>query len=118
LNDTPLLAAFDGQIVRTGWDQYGYGNYVEIWSPAQQCAVIYAHLRGFTVTIGQQVKQGQLIGYSDNTGNSSGPHLHFAICATDANGVKLNKTNGYAGWLDVLDHTLVSWSASGSAPHP
>ena len=39
----------------------------------------YAHMSSVTVSVGQYVQQGQVIGYSGSSGNSSGPHLHFEI---------------------------------------
>jgi murein DD-endopeptidase MepM/ murein hydrolase activator NlpD len=37
------------------------------------------HLKSFVATVGQQVKQGDLVAYSDNTGLSTGAHLHWDI---------------------------------------
>lgn len=97
---TPIVSATDGVIVRIGWDPYGYGNYVEVWDEAQLCATLYAHLKSINVTMNEKVIRGQLLGYSNNTGNSTGPHLHFGYCRTDASGVRTNKDNGYAGWIN------------------
>jgi murein DD-endopeptidase MepM/ murein hydrolase activator NlpD len=56
----------------------GYGNLVWI-DHANGVVSIYAHLNSFSVFNGQPVVQGQVIGLSGSTGNSTGPHLHFAI---------------------------------------
>ena len=40
---------------------------------------MYYHLSGFAVSAGQNVSKGQLIGYSGNTGFSTGPHLHWGL---------------------------------------
>ena len=40
---------------------------------------IYGHLASFSVQVGSQLEAGQVIGLSDNTGNSTGPHLHFEL---------------------------------------
>ena len=73
---TPVLAAADGTVERAGADSTGYGNMVLIrhtWNDG----TVYAHLRNWAVQPGQQVKAGEIIGYSGNTGNSTGAHLHF-----------------------------------------
>ena len=64
-----------------GWSAangYGYGNYIAIEHPDGK-VTIYGHLSSVAVGVGQTVVQGQVIGYSGSTGNSSGPHLHFEV---------------------------------------
>ena len=62
---------------------YGYGNYVVIDngldSKGRRIYTYYAHLSSVAVSPGQTVAQGQIIGYSGNTGNSYGAHLHFEV---------------------------------------
>ena len=73
---TPVLAAADGIVYSAGIDSTGYGNCVMLkhdWN----AGTVYAHLRNWSVQVGQKVKAGEIIGYSGNTGNSTGPHLHF-----------------------------------------
>jgi len=71
---TPVLAVADGKIENANWGK-SYGNQV-----VQKVAggwVIYAHLNAVRVKPGTVVKKGQIVGESGNSGNSSGPHLHF-----------------------------------------
>lgn len=56
-----------------------------------QC--LYAHLYGVVVIVGDQIEDGQLIGFTGNSGNSTGPHLHFEV---RYNGRRVNPLN----WLD------------------
>lgn len=60
-----------------GWN-YGYGRTVVINHGGGQITR-YAHMSSVSVYVGQYVQQGQVLGYSGNSGNSSGPHLHFEI---------------------------------------
>jgi len=80
---TPILASESGQVFFAGWKDGGYGNCVFIKHPDGN-VTIYEHLEKATVNVGQSVERGQVIGYSDSTGNSTGPHLHFEI--RDASG--------------------------------
>jgi murein DD-endopeptidase MepM/ murein hydrolase activator NlpD len=77
---TPIYAAASGEIIISKSSGYngGYGNYVVIKHP-NNTQTVYGHLNGVVVTVGQTVAQGQTIGYSGNTGRSTGPHLHFEI---------------------------------------
>lgn len=77
---TPLRAAASGIVIisrNSGWNG-GYGNYVIIQHP-NGTQTIYGHMTKTTVSVGQRVSQGDPIGYSGNTGNSTGPHLHFEV---------------------------------------
>jgi hypothetical protein len=73
---TTVIAAADGKIESGNWGS-AYGTHV-IQKVAQGW-VIYAHLSKSLVKPGQKVKRGQVIGKTGNTGNSSGPHLHFEL---------------------------------------
>lgn len=66
-----------------GWN-YGYGNVVQI-DHGNGDVTVYAHLSSYAVSVCQFVGQGALIGYSGNTGNSFGAHLHFEIRRGGAN---------------------------------
>jgi murein DD-endopeptidase MepM/ murein hydrolase activator NlpD len=73
----PVYASASGVVVLAGWSQYGYGNFIEI--DHGQFQTIYAHLSVIGVSICQSVYGGQQIGVSGNTGDSTGPHLHFEV---------------------------------------
>ncbi|MBQ6503180.1 MAG: M23 family metallopeptidase [Flexilinea sp.] len=73
---TPILASGDGVVAYSDFDSSGYGHLIEIQHPDGK-STFYAHLSERHVIKGAQVKQGDVIGLSGNTGNSTGPHLHF-----------------------------------------
>jgi hypothetical protein len=79
---TMIGAAEEGKVIRAKWDTTGYGNYVKLQHNDTLYGnyyTLYAHLNSYTVSVGQTVYKGQTIGYSGNTGNSTGPHLHFEL---------------------------------------
>lgn len=82
---TTIKASSGGKVVSAGWSS-GYGYKVDIRHPDGK-TTRYAHLSKITVKSGQSVVQGERIGYSGNTGRSTGPHLHFEILV---NGVPVN----------------------------
>lgn len=77
---TPVMAAADGIVIADSRGTYGggYGTYLAIKHP-NGTQTLYAHNTSNIVTVGQSVKQGQVIGYVGSTGNSTGPHSHFEI---------------------------------------
>ena len=76
---TPVMAAGSGVVTYAGRSG-GYGNLVVI-SHAKGYSTAYGHLLRFGRNIkkGARVTQGQLVAYSGNTGDSTGPHLHYEI---------------------------------------
>lgn len=82
---TSVLAVHDGTVVKAGGNGAGdgpaYGNAVVI-KHGNGTYSQYAHLSRIDVKVGQTVKTGEHIALSGNTGNSSGPHLHFEIRTT------------------------------------
>lgn len=79
----PVYAAGSGTVAFAGWSQYGYGNVVVIAHGATFS--LYGHLDSYAVRCGQSVSAGSQIGTVGNTGNSSGPHLHFEVRDADWN---------------------------------
>ena len=107
---TPVYAAEDGTVDQVqNWDgrtktgMQSYGNMVRIRHAAYKGGSLrtrYAHLSKILVAAGQEVKAGDLIGYSGDTGNCAGAHLHFEVIY---NGTRVNPLN----WLDA-DFTCAS----------
>ncbi|MEV4917858.1 M23 family metallopeptidase [Streptomyces tirandamycinicus] len=93
---TPVKAVSSGVVVKAGpnggGDGSAYGNAVVI-KHANGKYSQYAHLSKINVNVGQTVNTGKLIALSGNTGNSSGPHLHFEIRTTPNYGSALNPAN-------------------------
>lgn len=92
---TPVQAALSGTVVGSGnMDTAGggrcraYGKWVMI-KHANGLSTLYAHLSLIAVTTGQELLTGQVLGYSGNTGATTGPHLHFGVYATE--GVRITK---------------------------
>lgn len=74
---TPVLAAADG-VVRTAGRHKSYGNYLRILH-ADGDETLYAHMQYLFVKAGEPVTAGQTLGTVGETGNATGPHLHFEI---------------------------------------
>ena len=77
---TPILASAGGAIIiaRTSGYNGGYGLYVAV-KHDNGTQTVYGHMSRVSVTVGQRIDQGQVIGAVGNTGRSTGPHLHFEV---------------------------------------
>ncbi|HEX6689278.1 MAG TPA: peptidoglycan DD-metalloendopeptidase family protein [Solirubrobacterales bacterium] len=77
---TPIRAAASGTVIFTESEASsgGYGNFTCI-DHGGGLSTCYAHQESFAVSAGQQVAQGEVIGYSDCTGHCFGPHVHFEV---------------------------------------
>jgi murein DD-endopeptidase MepM/ murein hydrolase activator NlpD len=74
---TPIYASGDGIVEKAGWSG-GYGRYTLI-RHVNGFETGYGHQSKIVVSVGQRVRQGQVIGYVGATGDATGPHLHFEI---------------------------------------
>lgn len=74
---TPVLAASDGVVISAG-PYAGYGNMVKL-RHSDGTVTLYGHLSSWSVEVGQRVWAGDQIAKMGNTGNSTGPHLHFEV---------------------------------------
>ncbi len=92
---TPIYAPLTGTVRATGNTDavpgcYSWGKWTLI-DHANGLSTLYAHQDVISVTPGQKVTTGEIIGYTGNTGYSTGPHLHFTVYAKD--GVSVRKFN-------------------------
>jgi hypothetical protein len=114
---TPIVSAKDGVVRMARGDSVQgacdpkmapYANYVVI-DHGDGLETQYLHFSAVTVAVGERVKQGQLIGFSGNTGWSCGPHLHFKVAK--AGGATWNNPSVPAnieGYGDPVRDTLIA----------
>lgn len=76
---TPIKASASGRVIfsKVGWNG-AFGNLI-ILSHPNGTQTFYAHQSKLAVSVGEQVSQGEVIGYVGNTGRSTGPHIHFEV---------------------------------------
>ncbi|MBY0539014.1 peptidoglycan DD-metalloendopeptidase family protein [Patescibacteria group bacterium] len=85
---TKIVSALPGEVTATGNTDaykgcYSYGKWVLV-KHTNGLSTLYAHLSVISVTKGEAVSRGGLIGYSGKTGYATGPHLHFTLYVSDA----------------------------------
>lgn len=127
-----------GTLVRAPWagtvtgyadrGRASYGRYLKMYHESQGVGTLYAHLLRPLVGVGQKVAQGLGIAISDNTGETTGPHLHFeitggSVATSGAGGGDGNLVSKFAavlkaaanvpgmvrGWVDKFNNGLGSW---------
>jgi murein DD-endopeptidase MepM/ murein hydrolase activator NlpD len=93
--DTPLYAVDNGTVIWSGPGDYGITIIIQHgWGESY-----YGHLSSTVAKVGQAVLKGQLIGYSGESGDATGPHLHFGMRPDNS-----DMTNGYYGKIDPLPY--------------
>ena len=73
-----VYSVLDGIVTETGWDNNGGGNYIKV-NHFNRFETAYLHLSEIYYRVGEFVKAGFIIAKSGNSGNSTGPHLHFSV---------------------------------------
>lgn len=105
---SPIYAAAAGEVVtaNNNTDGSGYGNYIVLYHAQDQLWSLYGHCQSLLVGVGEQVQAGQEIAKENNTGTSTGSHLHFGI----AKGVSGN--NIFSGtFVDPAGYIPTSFSS-------
>lgn len=93
---TRVLAPHDGKIIEAQFDA-AYGWYVKIENAFE--GSVLAHFgKAPSVSVGQSVIAGNEVGFSDNTGNSTAPHLHWGYYR-----IPRRRNNGFLGYIDQTD---------------
>ncbi len=98
---TKVKAALGGVVLGAGDTDTvcrgaSYGKWVLV-RHANGLSTLYAHLSVISVTAGQSVSVGEVVGYSGNTGYSTGPHLHFTVFATEGMKITTYKSKSCGG---------------------
>ena len=94
-NGTEVIAPHAGKVIEKAYDKNGYGNYLKIENSKE--GSILSHFQKFFVNVGDTIKQGQKIALSNNTGFSTGPHIHWGYYKKPR-----DRSNGYSGTMNQL----------------
>jgi hypothetical protein len=98
---TDVYATGDGIVAESGWNSGGFGNYIVI-DHDYGIQTTYGHLSNIRVSKGMNIKRGDMIGLSGNSGSSSGPHLHYQI---EQYGDKKNPLNFFNNDMSEVEFT-------------
>lgn len=109
---TPVVAPMDGKIKVGDDGNTGYGKYVKIRNGERIREVVLGHLSKINVLDGSQVNMGDIIGYSGNTGFSTGAHLHIGLRFLKKGSGDIykweveNYSNGFLGYVDPINSLI------------
>jgi len=112
---TSIYAPVDGKVIIRE-DPDGFGLHIKLEGHSMNedgdyRVMVLAHLSKTIVEDGVFVQAGDEIAKSGNTGNSSGPHLHWGYYLYDSNGNRKNRNNGYGGAVDIFEKGWISQHA-------
>lgn len=105
---TLLFSPLTGKVLKVGNDLDGWGIYAQVFDPSQNLLVNVTHMSYANVWANKEIKAGDKLGGSGNTGFSSAPHVHVAAADTDSSGNIQNTGNGYKGWYSIMDMQKIS----------
>jgi murein DD-endopeptidase MepM/ murein hydrolase activator NlpD len=80
---TPIVAVAEGRVTITGWDEHGYGQWIELAHEFGRTRYAHGVPQTAAVQVGQDVSAGQHLMDGGTSGFSTGPHLHFEIRVSD-----------------------------------
>jgi hypothetical protein len=106
---TNILSPHNGTVKEAYFDANGYGWYVKIENDIE--GSVLGHMMSLNVKVGDVIEEGQNVGISDNTGNSTGPHLHWGYYRFPR-----DRQNGYNGFIDQTSYIAVIPDPSPSQP--
>ena len=100
----------EGTVIRCETDsEGGIGVDVVVYDDGEYYKLRFWHLKAWDVTVGDKIQTGQLFTRADNTGHSTGDHLHFGLKPVEyKQGVWVNKlqNNGYFGGIDPMSFII------------
>lgn len=101
---TPVFAPMDAEVTVTDQGDKGYGLFVRLRSHAKALEIVLGHLDRVRPGLPKKVNMGDLLGWTGNTGFSTGPHLHVGVrqLMPSLGGIYVPRfpTNGFAGYAD------------------
>ena len=99
--DKIVRAVTAGCVYRSGYDQYGWGKYTVV-KQNDGLYAIYCHMSKAYKSVGQQVKEGEMLGVEGSTGKSTGSHLHFELRKSYSDKYATIDPAGYLGLINKV----------------
>ncbi len=101
----PIIASHDGIVTVDTIDRYG-AIWIEVFDGKEKYKTVYGHNLRNVFNVGDVVKRGDIIALGNNTGYSTGSHLHYTFKLTDNKGQTINKDNDYKGAIDPTPYLI------------